>query len=185
MSVELHDEQVLLRAPRSTDAGPLCEAALESVDQVGRWLPWCHAAYSHADAAAWISTCLMSWHREEAYPFFIFDRAGGALVGGCALNEIDRPRLRANLGYWIRSGRMGHGLATAAARLLARFALETLAMQRIEIVAAVGNLASQRVAAKLGAVPEGLWRNRLRIRDMAHDAYGFSLIPSDLANWPR
>ncbi|HEY5313603.1 MAG TPA: GNAT family protein, partial [Pirellulales bacterium] len=64
-----------------------------------------------------------------------------------------------------------------------RFALETLAMQRVEIVAAVENLASQRVAAKLGAVREGLLRNRLRIRDMPHDAYGFSLIPGDVANW--
>jgi len=185
MSVELHDERVLLRAPRPTDAEPLCEAALESVPEVSRWLPWCHAAYSRAEADAWIAACQQAWHHEESYPFFIFDRDGRTLVGGCALNEIDRPRLRANLGYWIRSSRVGHGLATAAGRLMARFALETLAMQRVEIVAAVGNLASQRVAAKLGAVREGLLRNRVRIRDMAHDAYGFSLIPADIATWPR
>jgi RimJ/RimL family protein N-acetyltransferase len=183
MSVELRDERVLLRIPRPSDAEALCSAALESVDEVGGWLPWCHAAYSRADADAWISACLHAWQREESYPFFIFDRDGSTLVGGCALNEIDRPRLRANLGYWIRSSRMGLGLATAASRLAVRFALETLAMQRVEIVAAVENLASQRVAAKLGAVREGLLRNRLRIRDKPHDAYGYSLIPADLAKW--
>lgn len=185
MSVELHDDRVLLRAPRAGDAAALCQAALESVDDVGRWLPWCHAGYARQDAEAWIDACQTAWQCEESYPFFIFDRCDRMLVGGCALNEIDRPRLRANLGYWIRSSRMGQGLATAAARLAARFALETLSMQRIEIVAATGNLASQRVAAKLGAMREGLLRNRLRIRDMPHDAYCFSLIPSDVATWRR
>jgi RimJ/RimL family protein N-acetyltransferase len=155
------------------------------VGDVSRWLPWCHAAYTHADAEAWISACMLAWQREESYPFFIFDSAGRQLLGGCALNEIDRPRLRANLGYWIRSSRARCGLATAAARLVARFALETLAMQRVEIVAAVDNLASQRVATKLGAVCEGLLRNRLRIRDMAFDAYGYSLIPADIGHWKR
>lgn len=185
MSVELNDERVLLRIPRPSDAEALCSAALESVDEVGRWLPWCHAGYTRDDADAWIAACQEAWRREESYPFFIFQRDGRTLVGGCALNEIDRPRLRANLGYWIRTSRMGFGLATAAGRLAARYALETLAMQRVEIVAAVENLASQRVAAKLGAMREGLLRNRLRIRDLPHDAYGFSLIPADVAKWNR
>jgi len=46
----------------------------------------------------------------------------------------------------VRTSQMGRGIATAAARLVARFGLETLSMQRLEIVAAEGNTASQRVA---------------------------------------
>lgn len=162
------------------DVEALWEAARESVDAVGRWLPWCHAGYEQAEAKAWIRTSIDNWREGLAYAFFIFDRRSDTLLGGCGLNELDPLRLRANLGYWVRASHTGRGVATAAATLVARYGLGTLAMQRLEIVAAVGNAASQRVAEKLGAAREGVLRNRLRIRDVPHDAIGFSLIPGDL-----
>jgi RimJ/RimL family protein N-acetyltransferase len=64
--------------------------------------------------------------------------------------------------------------------LTARFGLRVLGLQRIEILAAVGNKASQRVAEKAGAKKEGLLRKRLSIRGQAHDAVMYSLIASDL-----
>ena len=42
-------------------------------------------------------------------------------------------------------------VATAAALLVARFGFDELGLQRIEIIAAVSNKASQRVAEKIGA----------------------------------
>jgi ribosomal-protein-serine acetyltransferase len=185
MSVELTRQWLLLRPPAPEDSEALYRAAIESVDTVGRWLPWCHAGYDRAEGRAWIEACVAAWQREESYPFFIFDRRDHQLLGGCGLNEIDRLRLRANLGYWVRASRMGQGVATAAARMVARFGLETLCLQRLEIIAAVDNSVSQRVAEKMGAVREGRLRNRLRIRDIPHDAFGFSLVPSDLRHWPR
>ena len=151
MPVELTSQRLLVRPPTPEDSEALYQAAIESVDGVGRWLPWCHADYDRAESHAWIDACVAAWQHEESYPFFIFDRRDRQLLGGCGLNEIDRMRLRANLGYWVRSSRMGHGVATSAARIVARFGLETLCLQRLEIVAAVGNNASQRVAEKLGA----------------------------------
>ena len=56
---------------------------------------------------------------------------------------------------------------------------------RIELVVAVENLASQRVAAKVGALREGLMRNRLQINGVTHHAYLHSLVPEDMAGWPR
>ena len=133
MSVELTRQWLTLRPPTLDDCEALYAAAIESVDMVGRWLPWCHAGYTRAESRAWIEACIGSCQREESYPFFIFDRRDWQLLGGCGLNEIDRLRLRANLGYWIRSSRMGHGVATAAARMLVRFGLGNT------VLAAVGN----------------------------------------------
>lgn len=177
---QLTDDTLLLRPPEPRDADPLYEAARESIAEVGRWLPWCHPGYVRQESVAWIAACQKAWQEDESYPFFIFDRRGGQFLGGAGLNEIDKLRRRANLGYWIRTSRMGQGIATAAAKLVARFGFQQLGMQRLEIVAAVDNVASQRVASKLGATREGLLRNRLRIRDLPTDAYGFSLIPGDL-----
>ena len=67
-----------------------------------------------------------------------------------------------------------------AIRLAARFGCEELGLYRIEIVAAVDNIASQRVAEKAGAVREGVLRNRLLVRGESQDAVLFSLLPGDL-----
>jgi RimJ/RimL family protein N-acetyltransferase len=71
-------------------------------------------------------------------------------------------------------------VATVAALLAASFGFTKLALQRIEIVAAVGNVASQRVAERAGAKREGVLRNRLLLHGRAVDAVMYSLIPADL-----
>jgi RimJ/RimL family protein N-acetyltransferase len=70
----------------------------------------------------------------------------------------------------------------AAALLLGDFGFKELKLNRIEILVAVDNLASQRVAAKVGAVREGVLRNRLLLHGKIHDAVIFSLIPNVVLN---
>lgn len=181
--VQLLSDSLLIRAPREGDAPALFEAARESVGEVGRWLPWCHAGYQPEDSAAWVITGRSAWLGDESYPMFIFDRQTGQLVGGTGINEIDRLRRRANLGYWVRSSRMRHGIATTSTQMVARWGFDVLGLQRIEIVAASGNTASQRVATKVGALREGLCRNRLRVHDVPTDAWIYSLVPSDVDLW--
>jgi RimJ/RimL family protein N-acetyltransferase len=86
----------------------------------------------------------------------------------------------ANLGYWVRTSAAGRGVATNATRAAARFGFEQLGLRRIEIVAAVDNIPSQRVAEKAGAVREGILRQRLLIRGKSMDAVLFSLVREDL-----
>jgi ribosomal-protein-serine acetyltransferase len=90
----------------------------------------------------------------------------------------------ANLFYWVRSSRLRQGVASAAVRLLARYAFETVGLQRVEIVVAVGNAASARVAEKVGAVREGILRNRIFLHGSSYDAFSYSLIPGDLDRTP-
>ncbi len=180
MNRELADGLVRLRPYRAEDADAHFEAAIESLAAAGPWLPWCHAGYTRADSLAWIASRDDAWNGDSDYSFAILEWQTRAFLGGCAVNRVDRVNLRANLGYWVRTSRTGKGFATAAARLLARFAFDELGLQRIEILAAVGNVASQRVARKLGAVEEGVARNRLRLGDRQHDAVCFSLVPEEV-----
>ena len=80
----------------------------------------------------------------------------------------------------MRTSAAGRGVATAAAQLLIPFGFDTLGLQRIEIVAAVDNLGSQRVAQKLGAVREGVLRHSLFLNGSPRDAILYSILPSDL-----
>jgi ribosomal-protein-serine acetyltransferase len=85
----------------------------------------------------------------------------------------------------VRTGQTGKSVATKAARLAARFGFEQLRLNRIEILAAVDNVGSQRVAERVGAIREGVLRRRLLIRGQAQDAVMFSLVPEDMQNGQR
>jgi RimJ/RimL family protein N-acetyltransferase len=178
--IKLVNERILIRPYRPDDAARVYEAARESVHEVGMWLPWCHAGYTMEESKNWIKLCAKSWEKGTAYEFAIFDSRTGQYLGGCGLNHIDLAYKTANLGYWVRSGSTRHGIATTATMLLARFGFVELHLNRIEIVAAVENSKSQRVAEKAGAKREGILRNRIPLDGRAHDAAVFSFIPQDL-----
>src|SRR5712691_5832046 len=80
-----------------------------------------------------------------------------------------------NLGYWVRTSATGRGVARAAVRQLADFAFRNTELVRLEIVCAVGNQRSQRVAERAGAVREGVLRDRLLLHGQAVDAIMYSL----------
>lgn len=159
------------------DAAALWEAARESVVEVGRWLPWCHAGYSMEEAVEWTRTRGRLAERGTEHPFAIVG-ADGRFLGGCGLNQINAAHRFANLGYWVRSSATGRGVATAAVRQVADFAFRSTDLVRLEIVCAVGNEASQRVAERAGAVREGVLRHRLLIGEIAHDAVMYSITRS-------
>jgi RimJ/RimL family protein N-acetyltransferase len=177
-SVELTGGGLRLRSYRSEDAVALLAAVRESVDSVGRWLPWCHSGYDASDAETWIRHCAESWRSGEHFSFATFEIASGQYLGGFGLNQRSRLHNFMNLGYWVRASRQRHGIAVRAAHLVATFGFEQLGLSRIEIVAELDNLASRRVAEVLGATFEGIGRNRLVARGQPTDAAVYSLIPA-------
>jgi ribosomal-protein-serine acetyltransferase len=180
MEAELIEGPILIRTLRQEDAGRLYEAARESIAAVSVWLPWCHENYSIEETREFIASRELASAGDEWYSFGIFERDAGRFLGGVGINFINRVHQMANLGYWVRTGAIGRGVATSATRAAARFGFEQLGLQRIEIVAAVDNIPSQRVAEKSGAVREGILRKRLLIRGESMDAVLFSLVPEDL-----
>ncbi len=178
--IELTGESLLLRPFRSDDAQPICEAVIESLDDLLPWLPWCHPRYTIDDTRTFLEGRAAAYENDGEYAFAIVERADGRFVGACGINQIDEANARANLGYWMRSSATRRGYATQATLILAGWVFQTLGLQRIEIVVAVGNEASQRVAVNAGAMREGIARKRLGVRGVARDAVVFSLLREDL-----
>ncbi|MEX2139236.1 MAG: GNAT family protein [Pirellulales bacterium] len=180
-STTLTEGQLLLRTPTEDDVAAICEAVAESAEHLQRWMAWCTPDYGRAQAQTFINSQPQAWREGRAYTFMIFDRQSGKLLGSCGLNRLDWLNRLANLGYWVRTAAAGQGIASAATKLVLGFALGQLELQRIEIVAAVGNTGSQRVAEKVGAKREALARNRCRTAGVQQDAYIYSIIPEDLS----
>ena len=90
-----------------------------------------------------------------------------------------------NVGYWVRTFRIGEGIAGRAAKLAARFGFEQAGLIRAEIVVAVGNEKSIRAAEKIGAHYERILLNRMVVGKAIYDAHIYSLLPSDFGLTPR
>lgn len=158
------------------DAPAMHAAVQASIESLSHWFPWANRDYALADAQARIAHCSAARTNGQEYAFGIFDTRG-ALLGCVGLNRIDRDRRSANLGYWIGEPHRSLGLASSAARQVARAGFRELGLRRIEIATLPDNAASQRVAAKLGATREGLVRDRLVVHGAPRDAILFSLRP--------
>jgi len=164
-----------LRTYEPDDAEPSWEAARESVAEVFPWLPWCHAQYSMAEAVAWVGSRGQLAAEGYEYTFAIVGD-DGRFLGGCSINQINRIHRFGNLGYWVRSSATGRGVATEAVRQIAAFAFQNTGLVRLEIVCAVGNERSQRVAVRAGAVREGVLQRRLILHGQPVDAVMYSLV---------
>ena len=174
MAAVMNSRSVIeIRPFRADDATATYEAVRESLDELIQWMPWCRRDYSLEDARRWIEEQVKAFDAKTAYQFAIV--ADGRYAGAIGLNDVDNGNRRANLGYWIRSSAIGRGVATAAVTQLHRWTMDNTELFRLELLIAVGNLASQRVAEKAGATREGILRQRINVRGVAHDAVLYSL----------
>ncbi len=171
-----HDGLVL-RSYQEADLEPYIAAVRESAESVGAWMPWCTADYSEEDARAWMAHCTNGINNGTAYELGVFCGNSGDFLGGCGLNTINNQVKMCNLGYWVRQSRQRQGIATRLVAALRSFGFQHLGLQRIEIVVAQGNVASEGVARKSGAVWECTARNRLIVGGVSVPAHVFSMVP--------
>jgi ribosomal-protein-serine acetyltransferase len=165
----------LIRPFVEADVDELVAAVRESYAEVSPWMAWCKADYSAADAETWIRSTITGRASGTSYHFAVLD-AEGVLAGSCGINRINDVDQYANLGYWVRTSRAGRGLASAAVTAVAERAFANTRLNRLEIVVAVGNAKSDRVASKVGAVREAVLHRRMVVRGVPSDATMYSLV---------
>jgi RimJ/RimL family protein N-acetyltransferase len=154
-------------------------AAMESAAELETTVPWFSRDMSIESFAAFATWAGEACDRGEHYEFSIFAR-NGIFVGSAGL-AVDARTMTANLQYWVRTSSTGRGAASEAARLVSRWGIQTLGLQRVEIFISDHNVASQMAARKSGAHFEGVLRNKIRWEERAYDAHIFSFISSDFA----
>lgn len=153
-------------------------AVRESMTDLAPWMPWCHPAYGSVDGAAWIASACAVREAEVEYNFAIVDENDGYL-GTCGINQVHRMNRFGNMGYWVRSSCTGRGIAPAAVSLLVAWAFENTSLNRLEVVVAVGNIRSQRVAEKAGATRDAVLKKRLVLQERSTDAVLYSFVRPD------
>ncbi len=178
-TVLLKDDLIALQPGSIDHVKPFYEAVHESLPELKKWMTWAIKGYTEEDALQYLNYQYLHWEKDEAYEFVIKSLTTNRVIGSVGLNQVNRVHGMSNLGYWVRSSQTGQGIASRAARLVARFGIEQLGFTRIEIVAAVGNIASQKAAIKAGATREGVLRNRLIVQGKPTDAVMHSITSKD------
>lgn len=169
--------RLVLRPPTADDAGAVTAACQDP--EIQRWTT-VPSPYTERDALAWIASTAEAWERGRNLELLVTDRSSGELLGSIRLFHLTGDRAIGELGYWVAPEARGRGVAADAAALVARWGMEHLGLARVQILAAVGNQASQRVAEKAGFTREGTLRSYVELKGERQTYAIFSLLPSDL-----
>jgi ribosomal-protein-alanine N-acetyltransferase len=178
--VELAGARVLLRPLRSDDWDAWREVRQRARDWLERWEPRPEpgSADPSTDREAFRSRC-GAWERQRhfdaAYGFGLF-LTDGTFAGEVSLGSVQRgPFQMAYIGYWIDEALAGRGYVPEAVVLLMRYAFETLGLHRLEAAIVPRNIASRRVAEKLGLRDEGIALGFLQIQGIFEDHVRYAM----------
>jgi RimJ/RimL family protein N-acetyltransferase len=95
--------------------------------------------------------------------------------------RVDEEARTGHIGYWCARRARGRGVTTHALRLLYGCGFEELTLERLELITDPENLASQRVAERVGFQREGILRSHMPHPDgRRRDSVTFSLLPGEL-----
>ena len=147
---------------------------------------WIRNAWKDPDIDRFIvrmpSPFAQRWASRLDAELVIADASSGEPLGLISLRFAERDPGLAAVGYWLLAEARGRGAATVALHLIARWAFDALGVQRLELTTAPDNVASQRVAERVGFTREGLLRGLVQTEaNERRDNVLFSLLPADLA----
>jgi RimJ/RimL family protein N-acetyltransferase len=104
----------------------------------------------------WLQNVLGLQPEHCAY-WAIVDQKKNLLIGITSLT-LDPHNQKGEIGYWLDKSYWGKGLMTEAIWQVIHYSFDELKLHRLDLTHMVGNIASQRVAEKLGFQLEGCWR---------------------------
>lgn len=137
--------------------------------------------YAEDDARAFIAATAAERAAGTSLSLAAVEPGDGVPLGAIDLHGLPNEHAKGAVGYWVAPPARGRAVAARATRLLAGWALETLGLARVELLAAVPNVASQRTAERAGFRREGTLRRAVHLQEGHVDAIVFGLVAADVA----
>jgi RimJ/RimL family protein N-acetyltransferase len=182
----IRTERLVLRCWEPGDAPRLKEAVDSSLEHLRPWMPWAaHEPQPLEEKVRLLRRFRAQFDLGEDFVYGIFARDESEVVGGSGLHtRVGDDAFE--IGYWLRVGATGRGLATEAAAALSRVGLELCGADRIEVRVDPSNERSAAVPRGLGFREEATLRRRLPAVGAPgfRDVTIFSLFREDLPGSP-
>jgi RimJ/RimL family protein N-acetyltransferase len=164
-----------LRAFGEADIPAVTRACADPLTQ--QWVP-VPRPYTREDAAMWIASQAVARRSGGEVQWAVTLADSDTLVGAIGLVRTDWSARVTEVGYWAVPEHRGQGYITLAARSVSRWALGQ-GMERVELLAATGNLASNRVALAAGFRFEELRPGAAVVHDRRYDMNVYAMTRVD------
>jgi ribosomal-protein-alanine N-acetyltransferase len=176
--LRLEGEAVRLRPHKASDFMEWATLREASRDFLQPWEPtWPTDDLTRGAYRRRLAAYAQDTERGVAYPFLVFRRDDGMLLGGITLSNIRRGVAQmGSIGYWIGQPFTRRGYTVDAVRTVTTFCFERLRLHRVEAACIPTNTASQGVLGKAGFEREGLARDYLKIDGVWRDHLLFGLL---------
>ena len=172
----LTDGEIRLRPWESRDV-PAVTAACQD-PEIPRWTVVPHN-YTERHARDFISHSAGELANGRELALAVVD-GEDRVLGALGMSNFDWSDLKGEIGYWMAPEARRRGVGARATRMLAEWALTTLGLERLELLANPRNEASLRLAERAGFTREGTLRLYRRRHGVREDLVMFSMLPEDL-----
>jgi len=170
-------DTVVLREFRDDDLTALRQALDDP--QIRRWNPH---RWAGADPAPNLLAAGRDWSSGTSVAWLVATPTDDSVQGLVAVHSISEFHGTAEIGYWVTATARGRGLATDAVAAATSWVFRNVGLRRIDLLHAVANVASCRVADKCGFSLEGTQRASFVYGDgEPHDEHRHARLRSDLA----
>ena len=174
------DNQLSLSIISLSDAREIFKVVDENRIYLRKTLPWLDEVNSLDEQISYISHCISDYELHKGIMYSIlFD---GDIIGTMGLNSIDYENRSCAVGYGVSEECAGKGIATRCCSRLIDHCFDDLNLHRFVLEASVENIASCRVAEKLGLRLEGVTKDREWLYDRFLDANLYAVTKPDWGN---
>lgn len=162
------DDQLSLSILSLSDAREIFKLVDENRIYLRKTLPWLDEVNSLDEQISYISHCISDYELYKGIMYSV--SSDGDIIGTIGLNLIDYENRSCGVGYWVSEEFAGKGIATRCCSRLIDHCFNDLNLHRFVLEAAIENIASCRVAEKLGLRLEGVIKDREWLYDRFLDA---------------
>jgi RimJ/RimL family protein N-acetyltransferase len=172
----LSDDVVRLRELRAADKAAVVKACNDGL--IERFCYRVPYPYHENDFVEFLAYTEHFWATDLMANWTVVDPQSDDLLAMISL-EVVPVRQAGEIGYWCAPWARGHGVMSAAVRLVRDWAFDELQLERLELTTDVDNIGSQRVAQAAGFRREGVMRGYLTARARRADDVLFAMVPGD------
>lgn len=139
-----------------------------------KWLPWVEKRHSHKQIQEYFSWTKSFYEKDLGFCLGIFFHE--KFVGEIKVSKMDWSNKSAAISYWLSQKYQGKGLATICAQKITSLLFTTLQLHRVYLTCSSHNMASQKVASRLGFKLEDVLAQDRCVDGVFYDTFTYAVL---------
>ena len=151
------DDNIVLKSFTVNDAEERYDIIDKNREFLKKWLGWLDFYHSKQDVIDFTKVCLNNEKNKISLPLTIY--YNGKFAGSIELKDLDFRNKKTEIGYWLAKEFTGKGIMVKTTKFMIDYAFNELDLNRVSILTATENYASQAIPEKLGFTKEGMLKD--------------------------